>query len=191
MALDNNNTVQKISLESLLLLKREEKPSKEFWDKFDRELRQKTLQALVHPEPWYADCYHFLKTHLQMVLPIAVASVFTITFAIYHYGWFTTNETEQTTLAAETSSSANFEKNLTSLDIAALDLAKNDPKKQSHAFFVIDITPKPKEQSDKFRKVMATRTFSHAPDYSSRLGNELFENKSQTDLHVIPATFGR
>ena len=43
----------KITLEEVLRFKRREKPSAEFWEQFDRELRQKTLRALVDEKPWH------------------------------------------------------------------------------------------------------------------------------------------
>ena len=45
----NNDTEQQkeIKLEALLKLKRHEQPDEHFWDKFEDELQQKTLQALV------------------------------------------------------------------------------------------------------------------------------------------------
>ncbi|MDX2108780.1 MAG: hypothetical protein SFY80_00925 [Verrucomicrobiota bacterium] len=49
-------TLQKtaITVEDLIQIKRCEAPSPEFWDTFDRELKAKTLQALVRPQPWYS-----------------------------------------------------------------------------------------------------------------------------------------
>jgi hypothetical protein len=42
-----------VTLEALLQLKRSERPAPEFWDKFDRELRQKQLAALVEERRWW------------------------------------------------------------------------------------------------------------------------------------------
>ncbi len=41
------------TLEALLKLKQAERPAPEFWDKFDRELRQKQLAALVQQHRWW------------------------------------------------------------------------------------------------------------------------------------------
>lgn len=41
------------TLETLLQLKRAERPAPEFWEKFDRELRQKQLAALVKEPRWW------------------------------------------------------------------------------------------------------------------------------------------
>ena len=44
---------QQITLEKLLHVKRDERPEREFWDRFERELHQKQLSALVQAQPWY------------------------------------------------------------------------------------------------------------------------------------------
>lgn len=44
---------QRPTLETLLQLKRAERPAPEFWEKFDRELRQKQLAALVQERRWW------------------------------------------------------------------------------------------------------------------------------------------
>lgn len=41
------------SLETLLRLKRAERPDAEFWQEFDRGLRHKQLAAIVAPKPWW------------------------------------------------------------------------------------------------------------------------------------------
>jgi hypothetical protein len=41
----------KVSLEDLLRLKRHERPSREFWDRFDREMHQRVWRTLVEPPP--------------------------------------------------------------------------------------------------------------------------------------------
>jgi hypothetical protein len=43
-----------VTLEDLLRLKRAERPSQEFWTRFDRELRAKQLAALVEKRPWWS-----------------------------------------------------------------------------------------------------------------------------------------
>lgn len=52
---------QRPTLETLLQLKRAERPAPEFWEKFDRELRQKQLAALVQERRWWQ--------HLHLGLP--------------------------------------------------------------------------------------------------------------------------
>lgn len=187
MALENHNTVPKINLESLLLLKREEKPSKEFWDDFDRDLRQKTLQALVHQEPWYVNYWQFIKMNLYAMISLSAATIFTLAFAIHHYGWFTFNDNKNSYITEVSAVPSILEIKPPYIDSTALALAKNDPEKQSHAFFVIDNMPHKRVRSENFRKVMASQTFSLAPAYDNdpRLASDSFNNKS----HSTPTSF--
>lgn len=48
MPYPKKNPETKVTLEALLELKRHERPSADFWDSFDRELKRKTLQKLAH-----------------------------------------------------------------------------------------------------------------------------------------------
>lgn len=191
MALENHNTVPKISLESLLLLKREEKPTKEFWDNFDRDLRQKTLQALVHQEPWYAFYWHFIKMNLYAVISLSTATIFALAFAIHHYGWFSFDDIKNASIAEVAASPNILEVKPTPIDSTALALAKNDPGKQSHAFFVIDIMPHKRVGRENFRKVMASQTFSLAPayDHDPRIASDQFNNKSHSTFNYTPTNF--
>jgi hypothetical protein len=48
-----NQDHNKVSLEDLLRLKRAERPSADFWPRFERELRAKQLAAIVQKQPWW------------------------------------------------------------------------------------------------------------------------------------------
>ncbi|HVU15724.1 MAG TPA: hypothetical protein VHD32_02280 [Candidatus Didemnitutus sp.] len=48
-----NNHRPKVTIEDLLHLKRAERPASEFWSKFEGELRQKQLAALLEKRPWW------------------------------------------------------------------------------------------------------------------------------------------
>jgi hypothetical protein len=41
------------NLEDLLKVKKAEQPDDVFWEKFDRDLQEKTLQTFIGQEPWY------------------------------------------------------------------------------------------------------------------------------------------
>ena len=41
------------NLEDLLKVKKAEQPDDIFWEKFDRDLQEKTLQTFIEQEPWY------------------------------------------------------------------------------------------------------------------------------------------
>lgn len=49
----NQNHRPPVTLEQLLRLKRAEQPTEEFWNRFERELRDKQLAALVEKRPWW------------------------------------------------------------------------------------------------------------------------------------------
>ncbi len=49
------------SLETLLRLKRSERPDSDFWDEFDRGMKQKQLAAIVEPKPWWLGCSLFAR----------------------------------------------------------------------------------------------------------------------------------
>lgn len=49
----NQNHRPPVTIEQLLRLKRAEQPTEEFWNRFERELRDKQLAALVEKRPWW------------------------------------------------------------------------------------------------------------------------------------------
>lgn len=69
----DSNPNSKISLEDLLRVKRAERPSAEFWQNFERELRQKQLTALVQKRRWW----HTLPAvfNRRVYLPAGAAAV--------------------------------------------------------------------------------------------------------------------
>ena len=74
MASFNKSPDIKITLEDLLMLKRDEKPPVEFWEGFERELHQKTLRALVVNEPWYGIFLRPSLARMAIVAPLAIAT---------------------------------------------------------------------------------------------------------------------
>lgn len=73
----------KITLEQLLQLKRAERPSPEFWDNFDRELRAKQLAALVQTRPWWQTLVT-RKTLVRVCVPLGAAAVVAMSFGSFH-----------------------------------------------------------------------------------------------------------
>lgn len=67
-----------VTLEQLLRLKRAERPDADFWAKFDAELRQKQLAALVERRPWWRGLPVLFAR--RAYLPIGAAAVLTFTF---------------------------------------------------------------------------------------------------------------
>lgn len=71
---------RKITLEQLLALKRAERPSPEFWENFDRELRSKQLAALVKTRPWW-QVWTPKKTLVRICMPLGAAAAVAVAFS--------------------------------------------------------------------------------------------------------------
>ena len=80
------STKIKITLEEVLRLKRREKPSAEFWEQFDRELRRKTLRALVDEKPWHQKYLTPVFGRMAIALPLAAATVLALVFTVFQDG---------------------------------------------------------------------------------------------------------
>jgi hypothetical protein len=73
----------KVTIEDLLRLKRAERPAAEFWNSFDRELRQKQLSALLEKRPWW----HGLPQRLarRAYLPVGATAILAFTLVSIKY----------------------------------------------------------------------------------------------------------
>lgn len=72
-----------VKIEDLLQLKRAERPSPEFWSKFDRELRQKQLTALVQKRRWWHDLPVVFSRRVYVPAGMAAAVAFTMVAVRY------------------------------------------------------------------------------------------------------------
>ena len=54
-----------LKLEDLLKVKKAEQPNDAFWEKFDRELQEKTLQTFIQQEPWYYNWANWFIGHTR------------------------------------------------------------------------------------------------------------------------------
>ncbi|MDI1320309.1 MAG: hypothetical protein PSW75_08985 [bacterium] len=73
----------KITLEDLLRLKRAERPAPEFWNNFERELRQKQLTALLEKRPWWQELPQLLAR--RSYLPIGATAILAFTLVSIRY----------------------------------------------------------------------------------------------------------
>lgn len=73
----------KVTLEDLLRLKRAERPDAEFWNKFERELRQKQLTALLEKRPWWQELPQLLVR--RSYLPLGATAVLAFTLVSIKY----------------------------------------------------------------------------------------------------------
>lgn len=77
----NQDHRPKVTIEDLLRLKRAERPPAEFWNRFEGELRQKQLAALLEQRPWW----HGLSGAMarKFYLPVGAAAVLGFTFVSF------------------------------------------------------------------------------------------------------------
>ena len=73
----------KVTVEDLLRLKRAERPDAEFWSKFEVELRQKQLAALVERRPWWQNLPLLLNR--RVYLPVGATAVLAFTVVSLRY----------------------------------------------------------------------------------------------------------
>jgi hypothetical protein len=76
--MQNPESNSKVSLEELLRLKRAERPSQQFWQNFDREMRQKQLTALVKKRHWWHDMPVLLGRRVYVPAGAAAAIAFSL-----------------------------------------------------------------------------------------------------------------
>lgn len=67
-----------LTLEDLLHLKRAERPSPDFWVRFEHELRQKQLAALLERRPWWQTLPRLLAQR-RAFMPLGAAAILAIT----------------------------------------------------------------------------------------------------------------
>jgi len=68
-----------VTLEDLLQLKRAEKPSPEFWAKFERDLRAKQLAAIVVQRPWWQRLPNLFGGLSRYYLPMGATAALAMT----------------------------------------------------------------------------------------------------------------
>ena len=67
-----------LTLENLLHLKRAERPSPEFWTRFETELRQKQLAALIDRRPWWQTLPQLLARR-RAIIPLGATAILALT----------------------------------------------------------------------------------------------------------------
>lgn len=88
---------EKVTIEKLLTLKRHEKPDGAFWERFDRELHQKTLRSVVRRSQTYFAWRAFF-ARIHVALPITGAAAFALAFLVSN-GYLSTAGFNQTEVA--------------------------------------------------------------------------------------------
>jgi hypothetical protein len=80
---DKNNRPP-VTIEDLLQLKRAERPSQEFWVRFEGELRQKQLAALLDRRPWWQSAAHLFAGR-RIFVPVGAAAALVLTLGSMRY----------------------------------------------------------------------------------------------------------
>ena len=70
------------NLEDLLKVKKAEQPDDAFWEKFDRDLQEKTLQTFIEQEPWYHN-WASLVSHYARSASMATGLVLLMGIALF------------------------------------------------------------------------------------------------------------
>lgn len=70
------------NLEDLLKVKKAEQPDDAFWEKFDSDLQERTLQTFIKQEPWYQNSLNWIIQHARSA-SMAYALVCLMGIALY------------------------------------------------------------------------------------------------------------
>jgi hypothetical protein len=74
----------KVTIEDLLHLKRAERPPAEFWNRFESELRQKQLAALLQRRPWWQGLPNLLTRRVYLPIGATAMVAFTLVSVKYY-----------------------------------------------------------------------------------------------------------
>jgi hypothetical protein len=79
-----NSEPQKVTIEDILRLKRAERPSPEFWGRFEQELRAKQLAAIVEKRPWWVAMRvpQIARSLSRFQVPVGAAAVLALSFVV-------------------------------------------------------------------------------------------------------------
>ncbi len=84
MSHPERNEPRHVAIEDLLRLKRAERPSPEFWHRFERELRAKQLAAIVERRPWWISLRlpHAARCLARFQVPVGAAAALALSFVV-------------------------------------------------------------------------------------------------------------
>ncbi len=180
----SRDSKSKITLEEILKLKRKERPPAEFWEAFDRDLRRRTLQALVNDEPWYGRYLGSALGRILAAIPLSAAVVATLGFIIYQ---------NSVNLAERLPPPTNTHKPQYASRIVHDEPGLKSSQRLSIAEasrmqveFVIDVIPIPRDNKLSYEKVMAPQTFTA---YSMARGDpaRYSMGTASPDVHFVSA----
>jgi hypothetical protein len=82
--MSDQNKRPSVTIEDLLQLKRAERPSQEFWVRFEGELRQKQLAALLERRPWWQSAAHLFAGR-RIFVPVGAAAALALALGSMKY----------------------------------------------------------------------------------------------------------
>ena len=156
-------------LEDLLKVKKAEQPNDAFWEKFDRELQEKTLQTFIQQEPWYHNWANWLIRHTRSA-SVAYGLICLIGIAIYLNIGFDGNNLVSV-INSNGQSSATFEEMAGSVEFVDYAVVANDTLEKDYAVEVIAINGASETydfEADAISVAIGnTADYSDAPVYAS------------------------
>lgn len=173
-----------VTVEKLLHLKRLEKPIPAFWDRFDRELKQRQLQTLMRPSLWGRVRKIFPTPEFSPVGAISAATIVFVAIGFVAFSFLpasnsileVANVEPQTSLqfdsvAAPREVAANAAPGMVGIEEEAVYLAEagsRDPGASDSRFVEVVLRPgSPASGQDSFKTVAETETFTGASDDSA------------------------
>lgn len=87
-------TPARVTVEDLLQLKRGEQPDESYWERFDRELHEKSWQALAKPKRFSLQGLKVFGVKLAPALPLSAAAAFVVALALNHFPAYLADESE-------------------------------------------------------------------------------------------------
>ena len=184
------NSSKKITLEEILRLKREERPSAEFWEEFDRDLRRRALRILVNEEPWHRRYFRPSIAQILAAFPIAAFTVIALVFIIHQ------NQGDRSNLADTQSPPRNPQKPLYVTGVDPVLRPVSQPSQQGLSIaevsrlqveFVMEVIPIPRNNQLPYLREMTPQTFaSFGTIPKSEPPNEKSRSKS-SDVYFVSA----
>ena len=156
-------------LEDLLKVKKAEQPNDAFWEKFDRELQEKTLQTFIQHEPWYQNWADWFFQHARSASTV-YGLICLMGVALYFNVGFDRNNLVSD-INSNGQSSATFEEMAGSVEFVDYTVVANDTLEKDYAVEVIAINGASETydfEADAISVAIgSTADYSDAPVYAS------------------------
>lgn len=172
----------KVTLEQLLQLKRHERPSTEFWNRFESELQVKRLQALVENPSWLDRLRAAVRFSLLWVAPVGGAAALAFglwmhngTLQIPGYAGNQAKQVQERAAAGVASAQERLMElaaSAATADVSSSFSSESLPQSAERVNvppqFIIDALSSEDSQPTHFRRVMYTTDFSVERNQGSR-----------------------